>query len=116
MGSNVEGMEIPSTCLLWGCYKDDTTSWAEMYTDKSYSIDQCVHKCSEKNFNYAAVANGEGTCYCDGADTKFNLAAQTGDDECNLPCPTGDGFCGGLNRMNVYEIAIPTVRKLRGST
>ena len=63
----------------------------------------CLDYC--KNFQYAALANGEN-CYC---VDKFRTIDILPDSDCNVPCEgdTTNTKCGGNSKWSVYTIEEP---------
>jgi len=94
-----------------GCWRDETDNRAmeadtiqRWYDDNT--VDKCIAYCKNKGKQHAAVQNGYA-CMCSyshfdifaiGAYKKHGRAPG-----CDVPCPKGEGFCGGVLRNAVFK-------------
>ena len=67
--------------------------------ESGLTVDVCLDYC--KNFQYAALGNGEN-CYC---VDKFPTIDILPDSDCNVPCEgdTTNKKCGGPSKWSVYR-------------
>ncbi|KAI0291639.1 WSC-domain-containing protein [Multifurca ochricompacta] len=101
----------PGGWALQGCYLDTTASPAfgspvvhHTFDTNLDLIDQCVQYCAHIGYPYSGVENATD-CQC---SFGLNPGAQIrSEDECNSLCPlppgAGSEFCGGFQRLMVYQ-------------
>lgn len=90
---------------LDGCYNDTLDAQAPSaatYTNStSMSVEACVGYCITKNYDVAALENGQ-SCYCD--STLPSSVASVDVAQCNMLC-TGNQreFCGSYDKRLIYK-------------
>ncbi|KAK1231928.1 hypothetical protein PQX77_004947 [Marasmius sp. AFHP31] len=88
-----------------GCYSDNAgqgrTLTHGMAMANPTTIEQCTSACFQAGYKFAGTEYG-GECYCDTAIVQ--PGAPTPLTDCNMPCAGNTSqFCGGPNRLNVYN-------------
>ncbi|KAL3608668.1 hypothetical protein FPOAC2_03674 [Fusarium poae] len=87
-----------------GCYTEATSGRAlpNGRGVDSPTVAECVDACSSGNFVYAGVEYG-GECYCGNSFTDGSVPAPIAD--CSMLCNGNSSeYCGGPNRLNVYQL------------
>ncbi|KAH7003124.1 WSC domain-containing protein, partial [Fusarium venenatum] len=87
-----------------GCYTEATSGRAlpNGRGVDSPTVAECVDACSSGNFVYAGVEYG-GECYCGNTFTDGSVPAPIA--ECGMLCNGNSSeYCGGPNRLNVYQL------------
>ncbi|KAH6909616.1 WSC domain-containing protein [Coprinopsis sp. MPI-PUGE-AT-0042] len=101
----------PSTVGTWqykGCYQDSTERiLTYVFDSPANTIEQCTTLCASKGYGLAGLQYGR-ECWCYRYMPSGSLKP---DSDCSVPCP-GDPtqFCGGGNRMTLYEDSAGAVR------
>src|SRR5215468_410569 len=80
-----------------GCFTDDSNRALPAWQSGSYSIQACIDTCRNQGYAYAG-AQWYDQCLCGNALGY----TQVSDAECNTPCYTGGGYCGGAWRNSIY--------------
>ncbi|KAM0548193.1 hypothetical protein ACHAPJ_009991 [Fusarium lateritium] len=87
-----------------GCYTEATSGRAlpNGRGVDSPTVANCVQACSNDNFVYAGVEYG-GECYCGNSFSDGSVPAPLTD--CGMTCNGNSSeYCGGPNRLNVYQL------------
>ncbi|KAF4970424.1 hypothetical protein FSARC_2544 [Fusarium sarcochroum] len=87
-----------------GCYTEATSGRAlpNGRGVDSPTVANCVQACSNDNFVYAGVEYG-GECYCGNSFSDGSVPAPLAD--CGMTCNGNSSeYCGGGNRLNVYQL------------
>ncbi|KAK6720769.1 hypothetical protein SNK05_003865 [Fusarium graminearum] len=87
-----------------GCYTEATSGRAlpNGRGIDSPTVAECVDACSSGNFVYAGVEYG-GECYCGNTFSDGSVPAPIAD--CGMLCNGNSSeYCGGPNRLNVYQV------------
>jgi hypothetical protein len=80
-----------------GCFTDDSVRALPAFQGSGFSRDACKNTCRFQNYVYSG-SQFFGECWCGN-----NLGyAQVADTECNTPCNSGGGFCGGAWRNSIF--------------
>eukprot|EP00918_Siedleckia_nematoides_P042765 GHVU01093475.1.p1 GENE.GHVU01093475.1~~GHVU01093475.1.p1 ORF type:complete len:328 (+),score=37.05 GHVU01093475.1:70-984(+) len=87
-----------------GCWNDEKDRAMKGYTviNGGKSAHECIGKCAELGFLYAAVQH-KTNCFCDNSYDKYGRAAS--DTECDMPCTDGT-YCGGGYRNSVFTTGL----------
>lgn len=83
-----------------GCYVDSGTRALPGVAGGGYSISSCIGVCSNYGYLFAGLQFYD-QCFC-GNELGY---ARVSDGECNTPCLTGGGACGGAWRNSIYSTA-----------
>ncbi|KAJ3556376.1 hypothetical protein NM688_g2060 [Phlebia brevispora] len=87
-----------------GCYNDSTAARTLTFganTDGAVDIESCTDACFNAGYPIAGAEFAD-QCFC-GLDFS-NGGAPAALTDCNMPCAgNGSEFCGGPNRLNVYN-------------
>ncbi|KAM0278058.1 hypothetical protein ACHAO9_012322 [Fusarium lateritium] len=87
-----------------GCYTEATAgrSLPNGRGVDSPTVANCVQACSNDGFVYAGVEYG-GECFCGNDFTDGSVPALN--EDCGMPCNGNSSeYCGGPNRLNVYQL------------
>ncbi|TCD64794.1 hypothetical protein EIP91_003605 [Steccherinum ochraceum] len=97
---------VPSVGL-WkslGCYNDTAaarTLSVPVGVTGNFSVESCTDTCFNAGYPLSGMEFAD-ECYCDTEFRNFGAPATLAD--CNMPCKdNGTEFCGGPNRLNVYN-------------
>jgi hypothetical protein len=93
-GSGSCGAPAPSYV---GCYVDAEPRALPAFQGTGFGIQQCINTCGDQNYRFAG-SQFYGECWC-GNTARY---AKVPDSECNTPCNSGGGFCGGVWRNSIY--------------
>ena len=80
-----------------GCFTDDGNRALPAYQDGSYSLQACNDRCRSAGYAYSGSQYYD-QCFCGNAVGY----SQVSDAECNTPCNSGGGECGGAWRNSIY--------------
>ena len=80
-----------------GCFTDAPNRALPASQGGGFSIQACITRCGSQNYVYSG-SQYFGECFC-GNTLGY---AQVADTECNTPCNSGGGFCGGAWRNSIY--------------
>lgn len=80
-----------------GCFTDDSNRALPAWQGTGFSLQACIDTCRNQNYAYAG-AQWYDQCFC-GNTLGY---AQVSDAECNTPCNSGGGYCGGAWRNSIY--------------
>ena len=80
-----------------GCFADDSVRALPAYQGSGFSLEACKNTCFFQNYVYSG-SQFFGECFC-GNTLGY---AQVADTECNTPCNSGQGFCGGAWRNSIF--------------
>jgi hypothetical protein len=80
-----------------GCFTDDSSRALPAFQGEGYSIDACISQCGNQGYAYSG-SQWYGQCFC-GNSLGY---VQVSDAECNTPCSSGGGYCGGPWRNSIY--------------
>ncbi|KAF4976007.1 hypothetical protein FZEAL_7263 [Fusarium zealandicum] len=89
-----------------GCYTEATSGRAlpNGRGVETATVASCVQACKTGGFTYAGVEYG-GECFCGNAFSAGSVPAPI--TECGMLCNgNGTEYCGGPNRLNVYQMGI----------
>eukprot|EP00918_Siedleckia_nematoides_P042128 GHVU01091849.1.p1 GENE.GHVU01091849.1~~GHVU01091849.1.p1 ORF type:complete len:1811 (+),score=260.22 GHVU01091849.1:3097-8529(+) len=88
-----------------GCFKDNWKKDMRMSysTDKVKNPNVCTTQCQGYGYRYAALTNG-GYCSCSDAYLSASEVQEATLQECNIPCPSGAGRCGGVEYNSVFAL------------
>jgi hypothetical protein len=93
-----------------GCYTDSTaartltTGMAVNGGASSMTVNSCLTACKGSGFTYAGVEYAN-ECYCGNAISNGGGPASDGSAGCSMTCAGNSSeFCGGSNRLNVYQL------------
>jgi hypothetical protein len=81
-----------------GCFTDDSIRALPAFQGSGFSIQACKNTCFVQNYIYSG-SQFFGECWC-GNTLGY---AQVADTECNTPCNSGGGFCGGAWRNSIFN-------------
>ncbi|TDL23452.1 hypothetical protein BD410DRAFT_838937 [Rickenella mellea] len=92
--------------LSQGCYTDNVnarTLPTQMGVNGNVSVETCVQACGANNFTIAGVEYAQ-ECYCGNSFQNGGVPATDGG--CTMTCVgNSTEYCGGPNRLNVYELS-----------
>ncbi|TMQ16862.1 MAG: hypothetical protein E6J90_23095, partial [Deltaproteobacteria bacterium] len=80
-----------------GCFTDDASRALPAAQGGGFGIQACVDRCGNLGYSYAGL-QWYDQCFCGNALGY----SQVGDGECNTPCKSGGGACGGAWRNSIY--------------
>jgi hypothetical protein len=80
-----------------GCFTDDPNRALPAFQGEGYSLQACVNTCASQGYAYAG-SQWHSQCFC-GNSLGYSHVS---DAECNTPCSSGGGFCGGGWRNSIY--------------
>lgn len=87
-----------------GCYTEATDARAlgNFVATTKETVADCLKACSADGYTYAGLEYG-GECWCDNAFAKGSVPAPV--EDCSMTCNGNSSeFCGGPNRLNVYQL------------
>jgi hypothetical protein len=101
-----------------GCFTDGVSGRAlggsaAYYTSSNQmSVEMCVSACYTNGFSYAGVEYA-GECFCNNAGViNGGALAAGGDADCSMLCSGNKTqYCGGPNRLNVYQLKSSKFRR-----
>jgi hypothetical protein len=79
-----------------GCFTDDQNRALPVFQGGGFSIQACLDTCRNQGFVYAGSQFFD-QCFC-GNTVGYNHVS---DAECDTPCTSGGGFCGGAWRNSI---------------
>src|SRR5262249_54038015 len=89
------GGEMPPGYV--GCFTRGPTRGLPADQGTGYSLRACIDRCRNLGYAYSG-SQWYDQCFC-GNSVGY---AQVGDGECNTPCTSGGGYCGGAWRNSIY--------------
>ncbi|GFP60137.1 WSC domain-containing protein ARB_07867 [Trichoderma asperellum] len=87
-----------------GCYTEatDARALANFIDTTNKTVADCIEACKADSYIYAGLEYG-GECWCDNSFAKGSVLAPIGD--CGMTCNgNSTEFCGGSDRLNVYQL------------
>lgn len=114
----------PSGWGSLGCYNDSgaartlTTGMEVTGGASAMTVALCTSACKQAGHSLAGVEHA-GECYCGKAFSNGGGPAPDGTSGCNMPCAgNASEFCGGPNRLDVYQLGatVGAVPKLSPTT
>ncbi|KAL6831798.1 WSC domain-containing protein [Trichoderma camerunense] len=87
-----------------GCYTEatDARALANFIETANQTVADCLHACKADDYTYAGLEYG-GECWCDNSFGKGSVPAPI--EDCSMTCNgNSTEFCGGPNRLNVYQL------------
>lgn len=87
-----------------GCYTEATNAraLANFMDTTNKTVADCIEACKANSYIYAGLEYG-GECWCDNSFANGSIPAPIGD--CGMTCNgNSTEFCGGPNRLNVYQL------------
>lgn len=87
-----------------GCYTEatDARALANFIETANQTVADCLHACKADDYTYAGLEYG-GECWCDNSFGKGSIPAPI--EDCSMTCNgNSTEFCGGPNRLNVYQL------------
>lgn len=87
-----------------GCYTEatDARALANFMDTTNKTVADCIEACKADSYIYAGLEYG-GECWCDNSFANGSIPAPIGD--CGMTCDgNSTEFCGGPNRLNVYQL------------
>lgn len=110
-GSTVSVNPGPDGWHSLGCYTDSVHARTFTYGAATpggfdaQTVAVCTSTCGSLGYKLAGV-EFSGECFCSNGIENGGVPAT---DECNMPCKGNlTEFCGGPDRLNVYEVNAPT--------
>jgi len=97
LGGGNCGSNPPMPSGYAGCFTDEPNRALPAWQGGGFSIQACITRCRSQNYVYSG-SQYFGECFC-GNTLGY---AQVADTECNTPCNSGGGFCGGAWRNSIY--------------
>ncbi|KAH6603806.1 wsc domain-containing [Trichoderma cornu-damae] len=92
-----------------GCYTEATgaRAFANFIGTTNKTVASCLEACKADGYVYAGLEYG-GECWCDDSFGKGSVPAPM--EDCSMTCnDDSTEFCGGPNRLNVYQLEKPVV-------
>ncbi|KAK1239930.1 hypothetical protein MKX08_007372 [Trichoderma sp. CBMAI-0020] len=99
-----------------GCYTEatDARALANFMDTTNKTVANCIEACKANSYIYAGLEYG-GECWCDNSFANGSLPAPIGD--CGMTCNgNSTEFCGGPNRLNVYQLKKAPVKSSAPAT
>ncbi|KAL6695762.1 WSC domain-containing protein [Trichoderma pleuroticola] len=87
-----------------GCYTEatDARALANFIETANQTVADCLQACKADGYTYAGLEYG-GECWCDNSFGKGSIPAPV--EDCSMTCNgNSTEFCGGPNRLNVYQL------------
>jgi hypothetical protein len=94
-GGDCSGGGVPAGYV--GCFTDDWNRALPAFQGGGFGIQACVDTCRNQGYAYAGSQYYD-QCFCGNALGY----SQVSDAECNTPCNSGGGYCGGAWRNSIY--------------
>jgi len=80
-----------------GCFTDESNRALPAFQGSGFGRQACINRCFSLNYVYSG-SQYFGECFC-GNNLGYTQVADT---ECNTPCNSGGGFCGGAWRNSIF--------------